>query len=275
MTTDTEELEAPEPASDEAAADESATAGPGAGAEEEPIPFWQRPNVDRYIAPLLLPVMVVFGVIAFVLSVSRIFLSEHGNTPVVIGTAITVLILIGAIVLSSAPAMRSASVALIGGGFFMLILFAGWLSLGHAEPVEENVALAPEGPSLGDLTFDATDALTFVPDSADAETGIWTITLTDSGGDHTFDFDATDTGLGTLVVNAPGDSATGRAFFPEAADYTFYCGIAGHRAAGMEGVITVTGDPKTLEQAQAEVGDTGAGAEGGAPAEGGGETPAS
>ena len=264
MTTDTEELDAPEPAADDAPADDTTTADADAPADEERVGFWQRDKVDRYITPLVLPVMIVFGVIAFVLSMSRIFLSEHGHVPVIVGTVITVVILVGAILLSSAPAMRSASVALMGGGFFLAILFAGWLSLGHSEPNEESVALAPTGPALGELKFEATDGLKFVPDSGEAQTGIWTITLTDAGSDHTLDFDLQgEMGFGGLHVLKQGEVQSARALFPEAGDYTFYCAIPGHRAAGMEGVVSVTGDPKTLDEAKAEVGDTGeAGAEG-------------
>jgi plastocyanin len=202
---------------------------------------------------------------------SRIFLSEHGHVPVVVGSVITIIILLGAILLSAAPAMRSASVALMGGGFFVAILFAGWLSLGHAEVKEESVALAPTGPALGELKFEATDGLKFVPETADAETGIWTITLSDLGSDHTLDFDLqADMGFSGLHVVKQGEVQSARALFPEAGDFTFYCAIPGHRAAGMEGVVTVTGDPKTLEAAQAEVGDTGAGG-----GEGATETPTS
>ncbi|HEX5095119.1 MAG TPA: plastocyanin/azurin family copper-binding protein, partial [Acidimicrobiia bacterium] len=64
-------------------------------------------------------------------------------------------------------------------------------------------------------------------------------------------------GFPGLHVVQQGEVQSARAFFPEEGDYTFYCAIPGHRAAGMEGSIAVTGDPKTLDEAKAEVGDTG------------------
>jgi plastocyanin len=264
MTTDTTEVETPQPP-----ADEDAT--PALPARPN---FWHRPNVERYIVPFVLPLMIVVALIAFVLSISRIFLSGHGNAPVVVGSAILLTILIGAAVLSAAPSMRSVSVALIGAAFFMAILFAGWLSLGHSELKEEGgEALPPEGPAKAELEFEATDGLVFIPDTAAAETGIYRITLVDVGNEHTFKFDSAETLMPELIVSKPGDIQSARAFFGDPGDYTFFCSIPGHRAAGMEGVITVTGDPTTLEAAQLEVGDTGEAApEGAAPGGEGGAT---
>ena len=53
------------------------------------VPFWHRPNVERYLLPLVLPIVVVLGLVVFVLNLSRVFLSAHGHIPVVVGTVIS------------------------------------------------------------------------------------------------------------------------------------------------------------------------------------------
>ena len=50
---------------------------------------------------------------------------------------------------------------------------------------------------------------------------------------------------------SPGSTETGTSFFPKAGNYTFYCTIPGHEAAGMHGTIHVTGPPITLDEAAA------------------------
>ena len=49
-----------------------------------------------------------------------------------------------------------------------------------------------------------------------------------------------------------------RIFFGAAGAYTFYCAVPGHRQAGMQGTINVTGATMTVEQAEAAGGSGGA-----------------
>jgi plastocyanin len=260
MTTETPELEETDSAADEARAIEPA-----------PKPrFWDRPYVERYLVPLVLPVVVVVGLVMYVVNVSRIFLSSHGSTPVILGTLITLAILIGAALLSASPRMRTTSLTLISGGFVFTILLGGWLSLGTAEPEgEAGTTLPPEGAASGALEFVSNNNLQFVPSEAQSSTGIIQVTLNNEGGEHTLHFEDGNTLFETVGVQAAGDSASARAFFGEAGAYDFYCTIPGHREAGMEGVVTVDGETVTLEAAEAAAeaagGGDGAG-EGGAPA---------
>jgi plastocyanin len=272
MTTETPEL-----------AEDEQVAPPADGADEPPalpapekVRFWDRPYVARYFVPFALPVLVVGGVVMFVLNISRILLATHEDD-VIVGTLILLVILIGATVLAAAPKMRTASLALVTGGFAVAILMLGWLSLGAAEPEgEAGRALPPEGPSNYELAFESTNALVFVPEQANGETGIANITLTNGGGEHTLHFEDGNTLFETLEVQAAGDTTASRAFFGDPGDYDFYCTVPGHREAGMEGVVTIEGDPITLEAAEAaggtaESGGTEGGTEGGAE----GETPTS
>jgi plastocyanin len=231
-------------ASAEPPGDAAATAGP------KP-PFWQRPYVDRYVAPFVLPLVVVLGVVMLVLNISRIFLSTHGNVDVILGTAILVTILAGAAVLSASPRMRSSSLTLVAGGFIFALLLGGWLSIGSSEPEAEGGNTLPaEGPASENFDFQASNALVFVPDAAPASTGVVKITLTDEGGEHTFHFEDPKTMMDTLHVQNAGDNVSGRAFFPAAGQYVFYCTIPGHREAGMQGTITVSGPSISLAEAE-------------------------
>ena len=82
------------------------------------------------------------------------------------------------------------------------------------------------------LDVKASDALKFDPDQLTATAGVIRIVQDNTGAiAHTFliegqDFKLTDDDSGDI------DLAAG--------DYVFYCDVPGHRAAGMEGTLTVT-----------------------------------
>ncbi|MGQ0825383.1 MAG: plastocyanin/azurin family copper-binding protein [Actinomycetota bacterium] len=233
------------------------------------VPFWHRPHVERYLTPLLLPIAIVAGVVFFAVNISRIFLSGHGHVSVIVGALITITIMTGASLLSAAPQMRTASVALIAAAFVAAVGMGGWLSLGHAELEAEGGAVLPDaGPASYELGFVSNNSLTFVPSEAEGETGIARVTLTNEGGQHTLAFEDTSVRFEHVEVAAGGDVDTSRAFFGEPGEYVFFCEIPGHREAGMEGVVVVDGEPVILETLEAELG----GAEGGGSGEG--EAPA-
>jgi plastocyanin len=218
-----------------------------------PVAFWQRPNVERYLLPLVLPIVVVVGLVAYVLNLSRVFLSAHGHIPVVVGSIITVAILLGATVLSNSKHLRSSSIALMTTLFALLIFTSGWLVLGHSQVKGGGTTpLAAAGPSIGKIDLAALASLKFTPVSFTVKTGIYSVTLTDRAAEtHTLDFDDANTLFKGLVVNGAGEKQTSRIFFGSAGDYTFFCAIPGHRAAGMQGTVTVTGPTITLAQAEA------------------------
>jgi len=133
--------------------------------------------------------------------------------------------------------------------------------LGHSQVKgESSAALGPKG-KYGDtisIIAGAGGRLAFAPASLSAKTGIYLVTLTD-GADtqHTLNFDQTSTLWGSgLVVNKAGEKLTSRIFFGAAGDYTYYCAVPGHRSAGMQGVIHVTGPTVTEAQAAAAAKNT-------------------
>jgi uncharacterized cupredoxin-like copper-binding protein len=266
MTDETTNIPAGETSAGETAdapASATTTAVEPADAHEK-VPFWQRPNVERYVLPLVTPIVVVLAIVIFVLNMSRVFLSSHGHIPVIVGSIITGVILVGATLISNARHMRQHSAILMTCGFVLIAISAGWLVLGHSEvKTEGGTPLAADGPCTDTIDFTALSNLTFAPASLTLETGVYCVTLTDdSAGPHTIDFDDPATLFPGLAVATAGEKVEGRIFFGAAGEFTFYCAVPGHRAAGMEGVVTVTGDPTTIEEAEAAAGESGGGSGG-------------
>jgi plastocyanin len=238
---------------DTAVTDAPATEPAATEPEPERVPFWQRPAVEQFLFPLVLPIVVVLGLVVYVLNLSRVFLSAHGHIAVAVGSVITVAILLGATVLSNSSRLRSSSIALMTTLFVLVVFGSGWLVLGHSQVKgEANTPLPAAGPSSGKLELSALASLKFVPSSLSVKTGVYSVTLTDDAtGSHTLDFDDPSTLFVGLKVNSQGEKATSRIFFGDPGDYTFFCAIPGHRAAGMQGTVHVTGSSMTLAQAEA------------------------
>src|SRR5690349_4445284 len=64
------------------------------------------PYRERYLIPFVFPFVIVVAVVFYVLNISRIFLASKGTGAVVIAASVTVIILFGATMLSSATRMR-------------------------------------------------------------------------------------------------------------------------------------------------------------------------
>ena len=83
-----------------------------------------------------------------------------------------------------------------------------------------------------------TDALAFDPDALSADAGEVTIALVNDGSiPHTLVVEGFEDDL-KLSIAGSGDVDSGSLTL-EAGEYTFYCDVAGHRGAGMEGTLTV------------------------------------
>ncbi len=250
--TPTEEREAVAP-------DAGATPAPTPAPPVEKPPFWQRPYVERYLTPFVLPVAVIVGLVAYILNISRIFLSGHGHIPIFVGSAITVMILVGATLLSAgSQRLRSSAITLVTAAFIFSIMSSGWLVLGHSQPEATGPTTLP--PTLKTtqalaVTAAPGGALKFVPDALSTKTGLVKINVLVAASGHTFSMQDPTTLWQSLALNTAGVTDSGVAFFPKAGSYTFFCAIPGHEAAGMKGVITVTGPELTLAAALKAAGD--------------------
>jgi plastocyanin len=222
--------------------------------EPAPTPFWHRPYVERYLTPLVLPIAVVIGLVAYIINISRIFLSGHGHIPIFVGSIITALILIGATLLSTgADRLRSSAITLVSAAFILSIFSAGWLTLGSSQPEATGPTSLPVTLKVKQTPIAVTaapgGALRFAPSALKATTGLAKFDVTVAGAGHTFNLEDPTTLFAGISLNAAGTVEHAVAFFPKPGDYTFFCAIPGHEAAGMKGTITVTGPPMTLAAA--------------------------
>ena len=228
-------------------------------AETERVPFWQRPYVERYLVPLVLPIAAVLMILVYVLNVSRLFLSAHGHLPVIIGTVVLLTILGGAgVVSSSSPRARRSSLVMVTAAFLILITSAGWISLGHSEEKATGPSTLPATltvPPKNTFTVTALASLKFQPADLNATTGLAKFNVNIAAAGHTFGFHEANTLFGELTLNNQGQTDSGVAFFPAPGDYNYFCSIPGHEAAGMKGVVHVTGPTVTLAQAVQQAGN--------------------
>jgi plastocyanin len=147
-----------------------------------------------------------------------------------------------------------------GAALVVAVAAAGVTASVRREDAKTLVLTPPEplqpfgdGPAIATVSLTTTNALKYVPDQLQAPTGLVRITLTNTGsGAHRMEFDDERVRFARIDVTEAGETHSSRAFFPTPGTYTFYDSIAGHREVGEEGTVTVTGEPRTLEQAEAE-----------------------
>jgi plastocyanin len=225
----------------------------------EPIPFWHRPNIERYVVPIVVPVLVIFFVVVFILAVSRIFLSAGGHIPIFLCTGLLLTILIGASLMSkSSDRLSHSARALLTVGFVLLIISAGWLLVGKAsEKKNEGGTLAANLKTTQTVSLGASPGgqLKFTPNALTAKTGLATIKVDTLSPGHTFDLEDPATMMAILNLDTSGQTVSGTAFFPHAGTYAFKCTIDDHAASGMTGTITVTGATMTLADAEKAAGN--------------------
>ncbi len=196
---------------------------------------------NRFLMPLLLPLVSIFVVVLVALNISRLFLAggKTQSAAVIVATVITLGILIGAAALAAARHVRTSSLVLGLSLVLVLVFSAGLITFGSGE--EKKVAngpAAPTGPPVNTLAIDALPTLSFQATAFTVPAGINQIDYVDKGGSHTLVF--TDPKLNYFNLAVPGGPKTGKVPLVAGTDYIVYCSIAGHRAAGMQATIHVT-----------------------------------
>lgn len=118
-----------------------------------------------------------------------------------------------------------------------VLLAACALALGLAACGGDGGTTTDEPTTEPDVTVMGTDALKFEPTDLSAEAGTVAIELrTGETVEHNVVIEELDDRM--VVETPPASSAVGTVEL-EPGTYTFYCSVPGHRAAGMEGTLTV------------------------------------
>jgi plastocyanin len=198
------------------------------------------PVRDRLLLPLLLPLGAMVAVFLFVVNISRVFLASGNEASVIVGTIVTVGILAGGAAISATPRLRSSTLVMMLAGLMIIVMSAGLLSLGPSEETEEAGAAGyqqPDGPPVATLEVQALPSNTFQASEFTVPAGIIQVNYVDVGGTHTLVFSNPEfTGFQLAV---PGGPISGKVELAPG-NYTIYCTIPGHRAAGMQANVTVT-----------------------------------
>jgi plastocyanin len=199
---------------------------------------------DRILAPLLLAILAGLIIITIIINVSRVLLAVGADKGIYVSASIAVAILGTAVWAATRPRLPAHS------GMFLLAfaglasVIAGSISFNKAEPKHAGAAAVPFAteevvvaqPDAGPLMYDKSTLDATVGPNAP---GI-RIDLLSGAGDHTFLVEGHESELKLLANPSKPDSGT---IVLAAGSYTYYCDIAGHRAAGMFGTMTVVEDP--------------------------------
>ena len=196
------------------------------------------PVRDRLLLPIALPLLSMLAVFLYVVNVSRVFLASGENVSVLVGTIVTVGILVSGAAISATPRLRSSTLVMGLSGFAVLVLSAGLLSLGPSEPKETGGGgfQPPKGPAVASLDVEALPSLSFQAKDFTTAAGVNQINYIDGGGTHTLVF--TDPKLSGFELKVPQGPKTGKVQL-NPGTYTIYCTIPGHRAAGMQATVNV------------------------------------
>jgi cytochrome c oxidase subunit II len=132
---------------------------------------------------------------------------------------------------------KQASVAFIALPMALLLLAAcGGDDGGDAATEHGGHEMASEvAAGAREITVDA-DSFEFTPSDLTVTAGEdIAILLSSDDVYHDFEVDGVEGHVGA----EPGEAMTGGFRFDEPGEYTYFCSVAGHRAQGMEGTITV------------------------------------
>jgi uncharacterized cupredoxin-like copper-binding protein len=231
---------------DDPAADAAAAKAADAEAEarfDQPLELDEGPNPrkeaiwTRGILPLALPLLSAIAIAVWVFNLSRAFVAGGATGALVMVLIVTVTIMAGATYMSASERMQTSTKILLVSGFIAVIMSAGLISLG---PSEDHEAAAsgfqePTGKPVATIEVDALPSLEFQKKEFTTQAGINLIEYVDKGGLHTLLFDEPEFS-GFILRVPPNDEGKVEL---KAGEYTIYCNIPGHRAAGMEATVTV------------------------------------
>lgn len=192
----------------------------------------------RAILPFALPILSSIAVALWVLNISRAFIAGGKTGALVIVLIVTVGIMAGAALFSAAPRLQSNTLLLAVAAAVVLIVSAGFVSLGPSQGHEEAGGggyVPPKGPAVATVEVDALPSLKFQATEFTTKAGINEINYVDKGGTHTLLFKETE--LAGFKLQVPPDDS-GKVDLA-AGTYTIFCDVPGHETAGMRATLTV------------------------------------
>lgn len=212
----------------------------------------------RVFTPLLTPLTTVGALLLFAFSLSRVLLAVPELVATFIALAVATYALLLAGMVAKRPRIASRSLAIVVALGMIGVVTAGAVAaaagmreLEHGEEAVaegEGAAEGDEDPAEGEAAAEIpADAAVFVAVDIDyseaPETlpaGEVTVAIDNQGAIvHNVVFE--ELGDAVIVEAAGGETAVGTVTVEAGQTYTYYCSIPGHRAAGMEGALTVEG----------------------------------
>jgi plastocyanin len=196
---------------------------------------------DRVLIPTLVPLAAMAVIAVVVLNISRVLIAleerSGPNTVTALATILSSGILFGFAWYSSRGAEKSTGSLTLMSMAGIMVLIAGYFGAEAIhETEEEERAHAKEGVVVPDLKLDAVD-IGWSTKELKIGPGKVTIEVTNAGATaHTFLFE----GLTGKKLSVPsGGSKDVGSYDVQPGTYTYFCDIAGHRQAGMEGKLIV------------------------------------
>lgn len=227
---------------------------------------------ERWFTPFILPVTVIGIMLLIGMSLSRILLAVSE-----LGAAFVALLAAGYIMVMAFFVEARTRITARALGIAMAVGLVGLVGAGTVaaaagmRPIEEHGAEA--GGEGGEGGEGASNEPVFVAidiayESAPSELAPGTeVTLENEGTiEHNVVIEETD----TLLLDADGGETDTATLELEQGEYTYFCDVAGHREAGMEGTLTVSdsagagsGGEASSEEVSSEAGsEAGAASEG-------------
>lgn len=219
---------------------------------------------DRFFTPFVLPVTVIGVMLLFGISMARIMLAISE-----LGAALLAMLAAGYIMAMAffvearrrippralGAALALGLIGLVGAG--AVASAAGVREVEHAEEGGEAAGEEPiASPDLPEGEVFVAQDILYAEAPETVPTGDLTFVLENQGQiEHNIVME--ELGDELVVEAAAGAVETGDITL-EAGDYVYYCSIAGHREAGMEGTLTAEEGAESAEGGSAETASEGA-----------------
>lgn len=197
----------------------------------------------RVFTPIVMPLTIVGAILLFAMSLSRVLLAVPESVSVLVAVLVAAYVLVMAFLVErnrniTAPALAVGLtigfLGVVGAG--AVAASVGVRDIHHGE--EGEGAGAEEIVEITDdaLVWETDSSLEFLSAPSEGPAGTVDIAITNSSGViHNVTFEGFQ-GDSPLVEAVNGQDVT--TVEVPAGTYVYYCGIPGHRAAGMEGEIT-------------------------------------